>query len=447
MAHLNRRSVLIGAALTASACGSTSTTKGSVLVIGAGMAGLTAANDLARAGYQVTVLEARDRTGGRLCTDRSWPDAPLDLGASWIHGIDGNPVAELRDKFGVSTVVFNQDVVTAYSGGQRIDPEAMQADLMATMTAAADLATRPEYAHTSVAAGTDLALDRAHLPADAADRMRNTMRHLTQDGFGADAEQIPLWIFGTDHAEAGDQVVFPGGYDQLTTRLATELDVRLRHVVRHIAIHESSVRVETDQGSFSADRVLVTVPLGVLKTDAITFDPPLPAAKQQAIRTLGMGLYNKLFLRFDHRFWDDADMILEYGLAQEPVAAWFPLHRVSGVPMIVALRGGSVARRIETLDDTATVTEAMTALRAIWGDRVPEPLAHKVTRWSTDPYALGSYSYPGIDSVPGDRDALAAPVADRIFFAGEATHDTAAATVHGALLSGRREATRITALG
>lgn len=158
------------------------------------------------------------------------------------------------------------------------------------------------------------------------------------------------------------------------------------------------------------------------------------------------GSQNKLYLCFAEKFWDDAEVIAQFGRLQEPMAAWYPLHSVAGAAVIVALRGGSVARRIEGLDDDATVAEGMSALRAIYGDAVPEAVVHRITLWGADPFAYGSYSYAGLGTTPEARVTLAEPIDGRVFFAGEATHPTQASTVHGALLSGHLAAERITSL-
>ncbi|MGW4124529.1 flavin monoamine oxidase family protein [Nocardia sp. NPDC004711] len=416
-----------------------------VLVIGSGAAGLTAARQLSCAGIEVIVLEARDRIGGRLWTDRSWQGVALDLGASWIHGIDGNPVTALRDEFGLLTVVHNASDLVTYDGQTRLGAATtgqLEAGAVAAVSALETLARAPGQADTSTAAALDSVL--APVPADVTGRLRYLMNTTTQAS-GADAAEIPLWGLKLDGHMPGDQVMFRHGYDQVATGLAQGLDIRHSHVVDRVTMREHSVEVSTGLGTFTADRVLITVPLGVLKAGAIAFDPPLPAAKLDAIGRVGFGLYNKIFLQFDKIFWDDNEILVQTNPNLATGDTWVPLQRVNGAPVLAALRGGSAARRVEALDDTATLADALNGLRTMYGPSVPDPIRYRITRWSQDPYARGSYSYPAIGSSLADYTALAEPISDRLFFAGEATDNAYPSTVHGAVASGVREARRILA--
>lgn len=412
-----------------------------VLVVGAGVAGLAAARELVRSGYRVTVLEARDRIGGRVWTDRRWDGVPLELGAAWLHGLRGNPLVELCAEFGIGTVKSTLDRPRCHEpGGQPLS-------LLRRLVLAWDLRTLTTgwaKRHDISPAPLETALEAALAGRGTrrADWARSLLRFVVQDGLGADTTQVPLWAARYWPGTAGGDAAFPGGYDQLVNRLAGGVDVLLRHVVTEIAYDESGVRVHTNHGVHAADAVLVTVPLGVLKSGTITFTPALPAAKRQAVERLGMGLYNKLVLRFDHAFWPDSELVLQRGGPGETMTAWVAPRHVSD-HILVWLHGGSAARRIETLTDDAVVAAGMSSLHALYGDDVPAPRAHLVTRWSADPFASGSYSYPSLDSTPEDRAVLAEPVADRVFFAGEATHEDHFASVHGALLTGRREAARL----
>lgn len=151
-----------------------------------------------------------------------------------------------------------------------------------------------------------------------------------------------------------------------------------------------------------------------------------------------MGTLNKLYLRFPRAFWPEEPHLLGYIAEQRGAwAEWLNIQRYLKTPVLLGFNAGSYARQLEQRSDEAIVASAMEALRAMFGARIPEPEATLMTRWSSDPLAGGSYSFLATGATPADYDVLAAPVANRLFFAGEATSRDYAATVHGALISGR----------
>jgi monoamine oxidase len=203
--------------------------------------------------------------------------------------------------------------------------------------------------------------------------------------------------------------------------------------------------VTTNRGDFAAARAIVTLPIGVLGTGAVTFDPPLPPSKIGAIERLGAAVLDKLYLRFPKSFWPDNEVFGRIGPPHGEVTGLYNLEPSFGEPVLMCLHGGSTARRIETLTDEALVAMAVTRLREMFGAAVVEPEAIIATRWHADPFARGSYSYLPPRATPDDRDALAEPIGHRVFFAGEATDRNHPSTIRGALASGRRAAKRILA--
>jgi len=202
--------------------------------------------------------------------------------------------------------------------------------------------------------------------------------------------------------------------------------------------------VKTDQGNFNANQVVITLPLGVLQKGNVTFSPALPAAKQAAITDLDMGLLDKLYLRFPAIFWPTEPEILNFlGNGNGEWAEWLNIAHYTDKPVLLGFNASRIARQMETRTDAETVASAMQILRTVYGPQIPDPDSFRLTRWAQDPFALGSYSYLPPGTEPQIMDTLAAPVADRLFFAGEATYSDHPSTVHGAYLSGLREAEAI----
>lgn len=396
------------------------------------MAGLAAARRLTDAGVAVTVLEARSRIGGRTWTDTSL-GVPVDLGAAWLHGTDGNPLMALADEIGARTVETDFENAVVFADGTPVAPAVVEAALGGWPKIMDEI-----YDAAGDAGPTETVADALASRVDLDDPlMQWCVASTIEAEYAAGPAELSLRWFGSEGQLGGPDVILPGGYVQLVDHLARGLKVTLNADVTRIAYGDTGVRVDTSQGVFEGDRVIVTVPLGVLKADVIAFDPPLPGAKRQAIQRLGFGLLDKVVLSFDESFWPtDRDMIGISGRDQ-PVSDLVNGLRFTDSPLLVGLRGGANARVREAQSDEETVGQVLATLRA------PQPTGALVTRWAADPFARGSYSFLAVGSSPDDQRALAEPVGDQLGFAGEATHEEFSATVHGAYLSGLREAERI----
>ena len=421
-----------------------------VLVIGAGLAAARALQD---AGLDVVVLEARDRIGGRAHT-RDVGGVPVDAGAMLVHGVGDNPLATLCDALGIAyePAGFGMGPIhDAATGGPVED------GLLQLARATRDFENRLE----------DLA---AALPADASmrdaieafldgsgerseDQRRYASFALTQllielyEAGPADLMSLRAYVESPYAEFAGGNHVLPGGYVQVVDALAEGLDVRLNEPVSRISYDAAGVTVSTPSGELRGSHAIVTVPLGVLKAGVIAFDPPLSASKRAAIERLDMGNLEKVVLRFDEPFWRErgASSTFLY-VAEEPgeFPGFTDWTDAAGAPTLVCVYGGRSARNVlDKWGDEEIATRAVQTLREIFGDDVPDPIATHVTRWRDDPWTLGSYGYLPVGSGPDDMRELGEPVEGRLLFAGEATEPLLYATVHGALVSGLREARRI----
>ncbi|PPL20269.1 flavin monoamine oxidase family protein [Microterricola pindariensis] len=422
------------------------------VVIGAGVSGLTAARVLAQAGQRVLVLEARDRVGGRTWTDRE-DGLATDRGASWIHGIDDNPLTHLVAAIGMRTVEFT---VGSYQPDGRpiayYGPEGERLDDQQVRAFAADI--READAQLAVAVGAsvpgetyldaiEVALARLGWDAERAERVREFLRHRSEEQYGVWAGDLAAHGLDDDTIE-GDEVVFPDGFDRLAAHLATGLDVRLEQVVTRVEWTPEGVTVRSEQGAFMADRAVVTVPIGVLRSGDLAFEPALPESLVRAIGSFQMNNFEKVFLRFPTKFWDDGVYaIRQQGEASAWWHSWYDLTALHGVPTLLTFAAGPCA--IETRDwPTGRIVESvLDALRGLYGDRVETPEHVLITDWRDDPFAQGSYAYLKPGGNVEDHDALASPVAGVLHLAGEATWSEDPATVTAALRSGHRAAENI----
>lgn len=422
------------------------------IVVGAGVAGLAASRLLAQAGRRVVILEARDRVGGRVWTDRT-DGLVTDLGASWIHGINDSPVAEAARAFGMPTMEFtvggyqpdSRPIAYYAPDGTRLTDAAAQrfADDIHTVDATLAEVIATADADASYRDVTETALAAQGWDAERTQRVREYLEHRTEEQYGAWIEDLAAHGLDDDTVD-GDEVVFPEGYDRLPAHLAEGLDVRLAHVVSRVEWSTDVVTVTTDRGALTADTAVVTVPVGVLRSDDFIIDPPLPAPISDALGRLVMNAFEKVIMRFPTKFWDDGVYaIRQQGPESRWWHSWYDLTPLHGTPTLLTFAAGPAAVETRGWDQDRTVGSILEQLRRLYGDRVQQPSHVHVTDWQDDPFSHGAYAYMRVGSTTADHDDLATPIGGVLHLAGEATWTDDPATVPGALYSGHRAACNI----
>ena len=417
-----------------------------VLIIGAGVAGLTAARELTAAGARVLVLEARERLGGRVMTHHT-PEGPVELGAEFVHGAVEETLRGARE---AALPLRETDRGAPRATGEDEGP----ADFFSAMDVV--------LAHAS-ADGPDESFQHLVERADVGAEIKAQCLGLVEGYHAADPARISVLSLlmntaADERPGANRQFRFVGGYDGLVAAIFERIDpglceVRLNTVVTAVNWGRGRVVVRTSTGlELAAPQLIVTVPLGVLKAGAIAFSPRL-ADKEEIFSRLEMGDAERVSLCLASDAWVAPDRFPPGGFlltGEPPFPVWW-VSRPPPFPVITAWAGGRNARGLTHLDGAARVDAAVAALAAALGadaSRLRRDLRGGFSHnWLADPFARGAYSYAGVGGSEAGTE-LAVPLDGTLFFAGEATEsDGQNGTVHGAIASGRRAAKQALAPG
>lgn len=405
-----------------------------VAIIGAGAAGLGAANALKNSGLSVIVLEARDRLGGRAHTIMASPEVTFDVGCGWLHSADENSFVKIAEELGFE---INKNLPPwrerAYG---KAFPQDDRNEFIAALDAFYDRAE--QAAREAMQSGRDSPANACLEPGNRWNPMIDAISTYIN---GCELDQVSL--LDMDAYEDTDlNWRIRRGYGALIAAYGAACPIALNCAVTLIDHSAKRIRIETSRGTLTAGKVIVTVPTNLVADEAIRFHPPLPA-KVDAASGLPLGLADKVTLALDEPEALPKEGNLRAATMRTAMGTYH--MRPFGQPCIEGFFGGRFAQSLEDAGDGALAAESINEIVSILGSdfrRKLKPLAE--SRWAHDPFARGSYSH-ALPGHAGDRAVLATPVDGRLFFAGEATSPQFFSTAHGARDSGERAAKEVLA--
>jgi monoamine oxidase len=405
-----------------------------VAIVGAGAAGLGAANTLKDSGLSVIVLEARDRVGGRAHTIQASPDVVFDVGCGWLHSADKNSFVGIAGQLGFE---INKDLPPwrerAYG---KAFPQEDRNDFIGALD---------EFYDRAEAAATEAKRTGRDVPAnrylERGNRWNPMIDAISTYINGAELDRVSILDMDA-YEDTNFNWRVRRGYGALVEAYSAGCPLALNCAVTLIDHSATPVRIETTLGTLTAGKVIVTVPTNLIADEAIRFHPALPA-KVDAARGLPLGLADKVTLALSEPEALPKEGNLRAATMRTEMGTYH--IRPFGQPCIEGFFGGRFARSLENAGDGAITAAAIDEIVSFIGNdfsRKLKPLAE--SRWAHDPWARGSYSH-ALPGHAGDRAVLAAPVDGRLFFAGEATSPNFFTTAHGARDSGERAAREVLA--
>ncbi len=426
------------------------TSVGKVLIIGAGAAGLTAAQILYKSGVEVQIIEATSCYGGRVLTLTDFATSPVEAGAEEIHG-GRTAWADLAELYKKDLIEHNDGYIDLFYIENELwsEIDAYSRQDFANLDLFYDALEEADFEETVGFISLQQFLDVIESPAN----LRYILEAKLSSSYGASLSKLDARELQTAWRkwQAGEAnfIFEKTGYIELLQEVCKDVlpFISYEKPVTRLAYSAGKVEAHTPQGNtFEADAAILTVSLGVLKKELITFTPPLPAPKLKAIETIGMGEGLKIILKFKEKFWrNDIKTIYDDGY----IADFYPSAK-NDEAILTAIVMGDNARYLSNLGEEKAIQTALKALDKMFpsnletGEQNSSMLFEKgiMIDWTTMPFQWGSYSYPSFES-DAARAVLALPTPP-LYFAGEATHTNAYfATVHGALETGYRAAKEV----
>lgn len=401
-----------------------------VVVVGAGIAGLAAAREVLASGLRAIVLEAKDRVGGRARTVELG-GYPVDLGATWLHSASVNPLVPIARRLGFETIesVVQPRLFVAAGEHRRWGSDAELVEAIG-FRVASDSAV--------VAVGEGGRDEPIASILDTGSRWAPLYEWWIGAYTAADPENASTLDYARYH-ETNENMSVPRGIGTLVATFGADLPVELSTPVRRIRWSSRGVSLDSDAGTIEARAAIVTASTSVLANGSIRFDPDLPAWKREAIEAVPLGSANKIVVAFDRNvFGEETSLSIRIDEGRRETAGM--QIRPFGRNLAAGYIGGEFSRSLEAEGAGAMVDFMLERLRWMYGSEIVRHVsATAASSWSSDKWIAGAYS-AALPGMAHRRPDLALPLADRLFFAGEATAEGFYTTVHGGYVSGLRAA-------
>eukprot|EP00357_Protocruzia_adherens_P012206 CAMPEP_0114992296 /NCGR_PEP_ID=MMETSP0216-20121206/11859_1 /TAXON_ID=223996 /ORGANISM="Protocruzia adherens, Strain Boccale" /LENGTH=445 /DNA_ID=CAMNT_0002355739 /DNA_START=31 /DNA_END=1368 /DNA_ORIENTATION=- len=430
-----------------------------VLIIGGGVAGLSAGQALAKKGINHCVLEGSSRLGGRVHSI-NFAGFTADLGAGWIHGSQKNPIYELakREKLSTYKEIDDDDIedneITIWHASDLPDEPSVKDlgkcwSLLEKFVDAVEEYSKEEEEDVDGKVGQylDTFLKKKHLETNLQKAYFKYALFTELEGdYGTSSMNLSSWWFDDDDELRGGHHVFRDGYASILPSLQEGVNSLTNQIVSDIDWSENdSITVTTKEGiSYSTKRLIVTVSIGVLQQEKIKFTPPLPKSKLDNIKMFGIGTFTKIYIEFEDSFWGANQRYLLFVSANPQESILFqPLTPERGKNVLLVFLHPNKEEEFKEKPEEEIIDFILRALKMKFPS-CPSPKSSLISRWATNQFTCGSYSHiseGNTDTNPAKL--LQEPVENRLFFAGEATSPEFIATVHGAHLSGIREAKKV----